>query len=309
MSRVVFGPEDLIKVRVVAGAGPIAETVFALDVVDRPGNAALGSWMQHVNVQINGRSDVIRTLTRSLRPVPDLLWALESPLAPPQNAKLRSVGLSSSEVLTAIHGFCQLAVMPIWARVRRYLEAERDTRGRILMTGGLDRLLGTLHPQMRWEPPVLEIPDERDTELRLDGRSLLLAPSLFMCHRPAVLIGATGLGGQPILSFSTPPNLKAANELWGPRDRNDQALSALIGKTRAAVLDALTDSSTTGELATRLGISAAAVSQHTGVLRAAGLISTRRNRNTVLHTLTTMGRVMLAGQMVSEPDRAVRAAV
>jgi DNA-binding transcriptional ArsR family regulator len=42
-----------------------------------------------------------------------------------------------------------------------------------------------------------------------------------------------------------------------------------------------------------LGISPAAASQHASVLRNAGLLVTRRDRNTVLHTLTPLGSAML----------------
>ncbi|WP_082122120.1 winged helix-turn-helix domain-containing protein [Frankia sp. CpI1-P] len=51
----------------------------------------------------------------------------------------------------------------------------------------------------------------------------------------------------------------------------------------------------TSQLADLLGVSSAAVSQHTAVLRAAGLIATRRNRNLVLHTITPLGRLLLRG--------------
>jgi DNA-binding transcriptional ArsR family regulator len=42
-----------------------------------------------------------------------------------------------------------------------------------------------------------------------------------------------------------------------------------------------------------LAISPAAASQHTTVLRNAGLLVSRRDRNTVLHTLTPLGAAML----------------
>jgi DNA-binding transcriptional ArsR family regulator len=46
-------------------------------------------------------------------------------------------------------------------------------------------------------------------------------------------------------------------------------------------------------VARRLNISPAAASQHTTVLRNAGLLVSHRDRNTVLHTLTPLGRAML----------------
>lgn len=303
MRRVLFNLEALARIRVIATAGPVAESVFALDMLTRPNNANFNSWIQRVNTRLGTRSESIRALTKSTRPVPELLWTLEPSLAADKIAG--SAGLSSGEVLATVHGFCRLAVMPNWRRVRRYLEVERETRGRILTSGGVERLLSTLHPQIKWNPPVLEVPDERGGDLRLDGRSLLLAPSLFLSSKTAVLIDADRADGQPILAFAAPPDFKAASDLWDTYDRGDQALSALVGRTRAAVLAALADSGTTGELADRLSVSAAAISQHTGVLRAAGLINTRRNRNMVLHTLTPLGSALLSGDSL-EPTSPAR---
>ncbi|GAA3104618.1 ArsR/SmtB family transcription factor [Kribbella aluminosa] len=53
------------------------------------------------------------------------------------------------------------------------------------------------------------------------------------------------------------------------------ALADLLGRTRAAVLRSLTHSATTTQLARRVGISLASTSDHTRILRAAGLITTR----------------------------------
>jgi DNA-binding MarR family transcriptional regulator len=51
---------------------------------------------------------------------------------------------------------------------------------------------------------------------------------------------------------------------------------------------------TTSELAALLGVTPSAVSKHTAILREAGLISTHRDRNTVLHSLTPLGSALLA---------------
>jgi DNA-binding transcriptional ArsR family regulator len=253
------------------------------------------TWRQRVHAALGGHADAVRSLARSVRPVPDLLWLLEWPGTADARV-LAAAGLSQQQLTATIQEFAQIAVMPYWKKVRTFLEVERDARGRILTTGGVERLLTTLYPRIRWVPPVLEIPDERDGDVYLGGRGLLLAPSLFLFNRPAVLIDAAREDGQPMLVFSAPPDLEDAADVWDSYDRSEQALSALVGRTRAAVLEALTDTSTTGELASRLGISSAGVSQHTGVLRQAGLITTRRNRNTVLHTLTPLGLALLGGK-------------
>jgi DNA-binding transcriptional ArsR family regulator len=84
-----------------------------------------------------------------------------------------------------------------------------------------------------------------------------------------------------------------AAALWDASSHQDKALGALMGRTRAAILGALTESSTTTQLGRRLGISAAAASQHTTVLREVGLITSRRKLNTVQHSLTSLGSALL----------------
>ncbi|MDI5909582.1 helix-turn-helix domain-containing protein, partial [Streptomyces sp. 12257] len=72
-------------------------------------------------------------------------------------------------------------------------------------------------------------------------------------------------------------------------------LGALIGRTRAAILEDVVTGRTTGELADRLGISGAAASQHTAVLRRAGLLLSVRHGRHVLHTITPAGSALLEG--------------
>ncbi|MFD6015064.1 ArsR/SmtB family transcription factor [Streptomyces sp. NPDC060286] len=73
--------------------------------------------------------------------------------------------------------------------------------------------------------------------------------------------------------------------------------------TRAALLRAVLDESTTGELADSLGVTAAAVSQHAAILRSAGLITTRRSGSSVLHTVTMLGLHLLRGESARRAGR------
>ncbi|GIE93000.1 ArsR/SmtB family transcription factor [Paractinoplanes rishiriensis] len=61
------------------------------------------------------------------------------------------------------------------------------------------------------------------------------------------------------------------------------------------MLESIGDGRTTTELARRLGVSAASISQHTAVLREARLIHTSRVGKAVLHTMTPLGSALLAG--------------
>ncbi|MGX1123048.1 DNA-binding transcriptional ArsR family regulator [Streptomyces ambofaciens] len=215
---------------------------------------------------------------------------------------LRALGLGPEEALAAVRDVWRHALAPYWNRVLNQLEHECNARGRITMTGGVDRLLETLHSKIQWQSPVLEVPGP-DRDIHLDGRGLVLVPSLFLVHQPSVLIRSLPQDGGSALVFAVSPDFPQAAGLWDEPDNTGQALGALVGRTRAAALRALTASHTTSELAETLGISSAGASQHTAVLRESGLITTHRNRNTVLHTVTPLGMALL-GMRVRESGRA-----
>jgi DNA-binding transcriptional ArsR family regulator len=50
---------------------------------------------------------------------------------------------------------------------------------------------------------------------------------------------------------------------------------------------------TTGDIASRLDVTAGAVSQHLSVLRAAGLVASHRDGRTLLHLRTARGDALL----------------
>ncbi|MFJ8608056.1 helix-turn-helix domain-containing protein [Streptomyces sp. NPDC093675] len=72
----------------------------------------------------------------------------------------------------------------------------------------------------------------------------------------------------------------------------------LLGRTRARVLEAIAErpGCTTTELAAAARIAVASASEHTAVLRQAGLVRTVRHRNTALHTSAPLGLALLNGR-------------
>jgi DNA-binding transcriptional ArsR family regulator len=123
----------------------------------------------------------------------------------------------------------------------------------------------------------------------LEGRGLRLVPSLFLGDRPAVLIETGHREDSPVLVYQALTDPDTIGALWHGYEPDPHALGALVGRTRAAALQALRASCSTSELGNRLGVSTAAASQHATVLRNAGLITTRRRRNAVFHSLTPLG--------------------
>jgi DNA-binding transcriptional ArsR family regulator len=78
--------------------------------------------------------------------------------------------------------------------------------------------------------------------------------------------------------------------LWeADRPAAPDALGALLGKVRAAVLMALDHPRSTTDLSRALGVSAGGVSQHLGILREAGLVHGHRVGRVVLYLRSPAG--------------------
>jgi DNA-binding transcriptional ArsR family regulator len=89
---------------------------------------------------------------------------------------------------------------------------------------------------------------------------------------------------------------RSAATLWGePRGKRHAALAALIGTTRATMLEQLDQPQSTTELARRLQISASCASHHLVVLRDAGLLQARRQGRWVLYERTAVGQALISG--------------
>ncbi|MEU9289160.1 winged helix-turn-helix domain-containing protein [Streptomyces sp. NPDC048275] len=171
---------------------------------------------------------------------------------------------------------------PLWPQMQATAVADRALRAETLLRGGIDAMLATLVPGWRWESPTWHIPSPCAlTEIHLNGRGLMLIPSYFVqgpmygsrSGEPLTLMHPLHAGEQPTTATDT--------------------LGPLLGRTRAAVLAALRNPATTTETADRIGISLPSASQHTTVLRNAGLITTTRTGIAVQHTLTPLGAALL----------------
>ncbi|TGB09066.1 ArsR family transcriptional regulator [Streptomyces palmae] len=187
----------------------------------------------------------------------------------------------------------QALVAPDWPRLRALLEADVALRSRQLAEGGLERLFADLRPELSWADGALTV-RTRGAEpplQRLDGRGLLLMPSVFVWPdvvsgfaapwQPTVIYPARGVGG-----------------LWQrPSPRAAEALVRLLGPNRAAILGGLTDPSSTTALAERHRLAPSSVSAHLAVLRDAGLVSARRQGRLVLYERTPLGIALAEGEV------------
>jgi DNA-binding transcriptional ArsR family regulator len=176
-----------------------------------------------------------------------------------------------------------------WPAVRAQLEADIVYRESLRAEHGATRLLATLHPVISWNDPILELglpgPSRR---VDLEGRGLVLVPSVFLWPHPAVLLDGNG---QPVLLYPA----RDAYAVWRAPPYDRAALAALLGATRAAVLVAAASGASTSQLAGRLEVSIPSVSQHLTALRDAGLVRSTRCGRAVHHDLTSLGVRLLLG--------------
>jgi DNA-binding transcriptional ArsR family regulator len=179
---------------------------------------------------------------------------------------------------------------------------------------GVEGLFRSLHADARWSPPVLtfdrpqpqpcppgcghppaEAVADRTSGLdfRVSERGLTIVPSVFSttCVPWIVIDPSRG----PVATVLTVP-IPASWELFADRqiDHRTDPLARLLGATRSWVLKACAaEELTTSKLARAVGISVSSASEHTSALRAAGLITSHRERNLVLHRPTPIGRALL----------------
>jgi len=329
--RIFFSTQDVARTRVAPAPDPVWELVLSLHLLQgRVRDPTMAGWRRTVWRSIRRQNDSERfRLLFALTPprgyFPDFLTpyeglqgldaGLEAVAATPTAMLRRDLGLLARDnvlpisavrlargevamrrhLVDSMRRYHATAIAPYWKRIRTAIEADRNRRARAFLNGGTEGLLASLD-SLRWESGVLEVPDYPTTrELHLDDRGLLLIPSFFCMHRPVALFDPAL---PPVLVYPV-DRLgglgKPTDAAYGPgqEEHAREALAALLGRTRAQVLEVVNEGCSTGEAARRLAISPAAVSQHTAVLRNAGLLVSQRERNTVRHTLTPLGRAIL----------------
>ncbi|MEU1665268.1 ArsR family transcriptional regulator [Streptomyces sparsogenes] len=174
-----------------------------------------------------------------------------------------------------------------WDRIRAGFDAERAWRMQLLASQGIRATLAGLFPGGRWRGTTLEFDSPDDVEITLDGQGVTLLPSVFWTGRP--LVGRYAQGTFLVYPAVTPLPLLEDD----PATTN--ALAALLGRTRAALLEQLTRPRTTTDLARDLGVAKSSVSEHTKTLRDAHLITAQRDGKTVWHSCTPLGLSLVTG--------------
>lgn len=193
-------------------------------------------------------------------------------------------------VVAELRAYWQVAVEPIWPRLRALCMADLSYRIEQFGSGGIARVLEGLHPQLSLDRDRLLIdkPHHCVHRVDLDGTGIVLIPCAFSW--PTLVVRCCG-SAQPLLSY--PP--RGVATLWA-ETRPDQAdpLAALLGRKRAVLLAALSLPATTTQLARQLNVSPATVSEHLKILKASGLVDAQRHGKVVLYQRTQAAGALLA---------------
>jgi DNA-binding transcriptional ArsR family regulator len=322
--RIHFTGQDLARTTLAEEPDPMWEVLLSLHQLQgRDGAAHYGGWRERARKLLPRPATRLLQLAPPHGYSPDFLTpaeqsttfdeALESVLSTPSQRMheelellavrrprttwTRDLAAGQADAVhvlgRSLRVYYESAVAPYWESIRSLVRADHQRQVGNLTGAGVEKLLGRLHPSVRWNSPVLEIPNFVDRDLHLEGRGLRLQPSVF-CWKSPTKLQDPNL--QPVLVY--PVQYAPGLLRRMPADHRSQPLAALLGTTRAAALEVIADGCTTTELAARCQISAAGASRQASILRDAGLVTTRRAGQAVRHELTVLGRAMLAGGFI-----------
>ena len=323
MLRFHFTSDDLARVRIASGPDPMWEVLLSAHVVNqRSGALMFAPWRDRVLSGLHPAARMLLRLTPPRGYSPDFLTpvtgtddfetGLDAVLSTPRDRLrtdlslltrghrphlwMRELAHGSAPALrglgVAMRAYYEQAVGPYWSGIRAAVDVDRAARTRAWVEGGTEQALRTLHPAVRWQFPVLSVSTAAERDVHLAGRGLLIIPSYF-CQRAPITLADSEL--PPVLIYPILHEQAGVDRSFETRSDGGRQLTALLGRTRAAVLRVLGTGATTSEIAQRLAISPASASEHATVLRNAGLIASGRERNTVIHALTPLGQTLLEG--------------
>lgn len=328
MLRIHFTDRDLAGLRVAATPDPMWETVLSLHQLTAPGagTPVFVPWRQRARHEIEARSvrpqlrllgslvpsrgyfpdfltppHAIATLRDgldALRDTPhrqlrgDLAHGAQQRALPAWTRHLAAGDRETVDLLVAaIRDVHDAVVGPAWLDAEAGVAADRDHRADFLLNGGVGALFESFDWVVSWDGRLLVADYPYELDIHLNGRGLRLIPSYFCWLRPVALADPALA---PVLVYPV-----TRRRTWLPRAaaaQHRQALADLLGNTRARVLATTVHGPlTTTELARRANIAPSSASEHLTVLRAAGLVRSRREANTTLHMLTPVGEALLAG--------------
>jgi DNA-binding transcriptional ArsR family regulator len=209
---------------------------------------------------------------------------------PPAAQRLVADGAAGARRLAdAVGAYWEAAIEPHWRQIRMLLDADVAYRASQLARGGISAMMSDLHPAISVGEGAFEIRARAQVEHDLAGAGILLIPSVYVW--PYINIDL----GQPeetSLTYAA----RGVGTLWEPaaaRAAADDPLAALLGRTRATILETLAVAQSTTDLARRLRQSASTISSHLAILRRCGMVTCWPSGRRVLYERTPLASSLL----------------
>jgi DNA-binding transcriptional ArsR family regulator len=176
------------------------------------------------------------------------------------------------------------------------LEEDVAYRARRLLATGLEGVLHDLSPEIAVSQGGLQVGTGGAAHsLVVTGSGLSLMPSAFAWASPTTGVGPGGV--------SVIYGARGVATLWSrdlsPQQSGADTLAELLGRNRAAILQAVTTPHSTTDLARELGQTPPAVNVHLAILRRSGLVTSRRAGRRVLYRTTPLAHSILDANRAS----------
>lgn len=207
---------------------------------------------------------------------------------PPVAALLRADD-AAARLAAGLEAVWTAVVQPSWPQLGDLLERDVLHRSRDLARGGLASMLDGLEPLITLRGRQLRVDLTYEGTIDLDGSGLRFMPSAFVWPYAVAMTDER----PPTIVYPT----RGVATLFLEGEKTERtAVAALIGMTRAEILDALEDGAHTSGLARQLNRSPGNIADHLKVLKASGLVRAARVGRKVIYTRTQLGDALLIGR-------------
>lgn len=194
----------------------------------------------------------------------------------------------ADRVATELTRYWHDVLEPLWDEVDAIAADDIAFHSRRMSREGVASALGGVHDDITYADGRLRVGVHACVEEVPVVPEVWFVPSAFRWPWIAVRHD-----GPVVVSYAA----RGAARVWEPSSTSaaDDALSALLGRSRAAILQRLVLPRSTTWLAKDLGLSPGTVSDHLSVMVSSGLLTSRREGRRVLYTQTPLGGDLAAG--------------
>ncbi|HZE40701.1 MAG TPA: ArsR family transcriptional regulator [Stackebrandtia sp.] len=306
-----FDATDLATVRF--ATSPVSELVWSTVALRKPPRWPHRAWRETVLGSLDGDFALLRAMTGGrdyapdfLTPVPNgahpcLVDELDRVAAVDPGLAVAQVGLIHPDraprplrefVSDPVRGLSALVdqmreyfdrfLARHWSRLRAVCETDIAHRGALAASTGPSSMLAELHPRLAWDGTALATGHRRGP-LASIGDRLVLVPTCFAWPGPHVTADP-----RPDTAIAYPP--RGIGLLWDERPAaGPESVVALLGGSRAKILNLLAAARTTTEVAEILALAPSTASHHLTVLRDCGLITGYRAGRQVRYLRAPLG--------------------